>query len=89
MLTSQFGRFRDCRWQSIVQEVRRPDIADAVRSYLDEIVDVFGVESAVALERMTHEEAPWLEARGDLPPHEASRNVISKETMRTFYASLN
>ncbi|GAW36630.1 hypothetical protein RA2_03703 [Roseovarius sp. A-2] len=89
VLTSQFGRFRDYRWQPIVHQVPRPEVPEGVRTHLDEVMDVFGVESAVALERMTHEEAPWLEARGELPPHEASRNVIRKETMQSFYASLN
>lgn len=38
------------------------------------------------LEILTHSELPWQEARGNLKPYEPSQNVISVETMRTYYA---
>jgi uncharacterized phage-associated protein len=88
VLPSQYGRFRENRWQPIQVSVTRPDVADNIREHLDEIIDVFGVESAVALERMTHEESPWLEARGSLAAHAPCSNVISKQSMRDYYASL-
>lgn len=88
VLPSQYARFREYRWQPINEAVTRPDLAEDIRDHLDEVIEVFGVESAVALERMTHEEAPWLEARGDTPAHMACNHVISKESMQRFYASL-
>lgn len=88
VLPSQYARFREYRWQPITEAVTRPDFDTAIRSHLDEIIEVFGVETAVALERMTHEEAPWLEARADTAPHMACSTVISKASMQSFYASL-
>jgi len=88
VLASQYQRFREYKWRPLDVEVTRPSLRKEVREHLDEIMDVFGVENAVALERMTHEELPWLEARGNIPLHEACRNIISKNTMRSYYSDL-
>jgi hypothetical protein len=37
------------------------------------------------LVRMTHEEPPWKEARGGLPPEAKSQNKLSHETMSRFF----
>jgi uncharacterized phage-associated protein len=89
VVPSQYHRFRDFQWRPITAEISRPALPEDVRSHLNEIVDVFGTDSAVALELMTHREPPWLEARGDLPPDVPSTNRISKTTMRDYYRSLD
>lgn len=85
---SQYHRFKDLKWRPIEAEIERPKIDDRLKTHLDEVVDIFGSESAVALEIMTHNERPWLEARGNLPPDEPCNNYISKETTKEFYRSL-
>lgn len=87
VLTSQYHRFKDYRWQPIAEEIEKPEVSDDLAAHLDEIVDVFGCETAVALELMTHQEKPWLEARGDLPTTEPSSAPVSKETTKQFYRS--
>lgn len=37
------------------------------------------------LERFTHLEAPWLEARANLAPFEPCNNEINLQTMKSFY----
>jgi len=59
-----------------------------IARHLNEIVSIFGVETASSLESMTHSEKPWIEARRGLSPTAPSTNVISKETMKKFYRSL-
>lgn len=86
---SQYHRFKDYQWRPITAEVARPEIEERVESHLTEIVDVFGSDSAVALELMTHRELPWIEARNGLPPDAPSTNRISKKTMRDFYRTLD
>jgi uncharacterized phage-associated protein len=61
---SQYARFRDYRWQPITEPIEPPSIPRELRDHLDEIVDVFGSETAVSLELMTHREKPWVDARG-------------------------
>lgn len=85
---SQYYRFRDFRWKPIDAEIACPDMAPELKRHLDEIIDVFGSETAVALELMTHREKPWIEARGDIAPDEPCNNFISKQTTRDFYRAL-
>ena len=40
------------------------------------------------LSNLTHNERPWIEARGDTPPGMHCSNVIDKETMRDYYAGI-
>ena len=88
VLPSQYQRFRDYRWKPIVEEIGRPSLAEGYERHFCEVVDVFGSETAVALELMTHRERPWLEARGNLGPEVPSSAKISKETMRETYKFL-
>jgi uncharacterized phage-associated protein len=88
VLPSQYQRFKENEWRPIQDELTKPDLLSEVHSHLMEIVDIFGVETAVALERMTHNEQPWKSARGNIPSDEASTAIISKESMTSFYQSL-
>jgi uncharacterized phage-associated protein len=88
VLRSQYARFRDYQWKPITEDVPEPNLPNDVRRFLDEILEVFGSETAISLERMTHAERPWIEARGNLPPDANSTNRISKESMQRFYRSL-
>lgn len=55
---------------------------------LKEVWSAYGQFDAKYLEDLTHQEDPWLEARGSCPPGEACTNVISHESMKRHYASL-
>ncbi|GGK45319.1 Panacea domain-containing protein [Salinarimonas ramus] len=88
VLPSQYHRFKDFRWMPITAPVDMPRVDEDLARHLDEILRVFGPESAVALEQMTHEERPWREARAGMPLHETSSAKISKNTMKEYYRSL-
>ena len=88
VLLSQYHRFKHFGWREITDEVSKPELDERVSAHLDEIIDVFGSETAVALEIMTHEERPWIEARAGLGPTEPSQAVISKATTRSYYRQL-
>jgi uncharacterized phage-associated protein len=88
-LPSQYQRFKKFEWRPIVEEgISKPKLKDeGSLAHLIEIVDVFGVETASALELMTHNEKPWQEARKGIPIDQISTAIISKESMRLFYQS--
>ncbi len=88
VLPSQYQRFKQFQWRPIDIDVSRPEISPDIASYLEEIIDVFGCETAVALELMTHREPPWLEARADLPADAGSNAVICKRRMKDYFQSL-
>lgn len=88
VLPSQYHRFKDYQWRLLDLEVERPQVPEGLADHFVEITDIFGVESAVSLEIMTHREQPWIEARGALPNDAPSNAKISKDTMRAFYRAL-
>ena len=88
--TELWARFREKNWQPILQsEVKAEGFSfhEQDLSFLGVIWDIYGPYTAKALEDMTHDELPWIEARKGLSPYESSRNPISDETMRTYYAA--
>jgi uncharacterized phage-associated protein len=48
--------------------------------------DHYGLMSGTWLSRMTHEEAPWRQAREGIVLGGSSRRVITKQAMQSFYA---
>ena len=46
------------------------------------VLALYGKYGATQLERLTHSEQPWIQARRGLSPDEPSRNVIPKNHMR-------
>lgn len=55
---------------------------------LENIWKIYGKYDADYLEELTHSEEPWQKAREGLTPTKSSDNVISDESMKTFYKSL-
>lgn len=83
-----------CTWAvhhaSLEREVTDEQAVSALtaeeRATVDAVYDYYGDYTGNALSDRTHAEAPWLEARGDLPPSANSNNVISHRLMRRFFS---
>lgn len=89
VLPSQYHRFSSFAWRQIDSAVRKPDALHIkLRNHLKNIIHEFGALSAIQLELMTHQEAPWRYARKGLSATAKSTNKISKESMKAFYGSL-
>ncbi|MCK4553566.1 SocA family protein [Candidatus Parcubacteria bacterium] len=56
-------------------------------NYLNEVASIYMPHGAYELELMTHKEEPWIDTRGECEPDEKCDNIISKESMKTFYES--
>jgi len=52
------------------------------------VVDSFGMYSGKALEEITHTETPWQEAGAHCLPQGRSNVVISKESIRNYFAEV-
>ena len=57
-------------------------------SLLDAVIDVFGSYSGTVLSNITHNELPWLEARGSLLPEDRSTTVIKQETIESYFRAV-
>lgn len=67
-----------------VDSAKPLDADDA--ALVERVLIMYGNMSEDDLVNLTHDEAPWLEARGDLHPSAPSQNEVSIETMRAYYA---
>jgi uncharacterized phage-associated protein len=89
VLLSQYHRFKSSEWRPIQDTIRLPQaLPPKLVRHLKKIIRTFGVETATALELMTHEEAPWIRARKGIPAHVSSNSIIDKASMREFYRAM-
>lgn len=58
---------------------------DKIKSYLDQVWDVYGKYDADYLELLTHSEKPWQDARAGLDIAEASKRIIDTEEIKNYY----
>jgi uncharacterized phage-associated protein len=58
------------------------------RATIDKILGFYGEQTAQWLSNLTHQEMPWLAARGDLPPSANSNAIIPKSAMHEYYSAL-
>ena len=80
-----FRRFKQYRWNPIM-DVVQPVSDAALGAHISNVLDTYGRFTANQLERLTHSEAPWIEARKGVEPDVSSHEVISKQSMRDFYS---
>jgi uncharacterized phage-associated protein len=70
-------------------QVGDPDAIDVVgRETIDAVLDYYGDKHPQWLSDLTHAEAPWKDARGDLPPGASCQREITHECMAAYYEAL-
>jgi len=86
---SLYDRFASFGWNPITPDTcTEMQLPEEVAAFLDEVWEVYGQYSAKRLEDLTHDEAPWVDARGDLDPLARCSHVISKDVMREYYSAV-
>lgn len=81
-----FREFKGYGWKPISASAS-PMLPDRTKLHLREVLRVYGKFDALTLERMTHQESPWRNARNGLAPDEPSNRVITHEAMKKFYGA--
>ncbi len=82
---SVWEQFKDCGWSSLpVQKLTRR-ISPPHMSLLSAVNEKYGIFSAKKLEAMTHNEMPWIRARGNLSLHARCTNSIKQSDMKAFF----
>ena len=74
-------------WEELSKDGPAPEFNDESNEFLEIIYNTYGDLSGHQLETLTHEEQPWIEARGGLSECEASTTPINVETMKEYYRS--
>lgn len=81
-----YSVYRGWGWECIPRiDANNVRIDDEVKGFLDKVFDVYGAYSADELEKITHTEEPWKNARKGCPVGAYSRNPISQIEMRDYY----
>ena len=62
-------------------------LSEDERESIDAVLETYGSMSARQLSDLSHHEAPWADARGDLPEGERSTSIISTAAMAEYYGS--
>ena len=63
-------------------------LTEKQKSSVDAVLKFYGDRSAWELSNLTHQERPWLEARGALPLGASSHAEITPASMAEYYGSL-
>lgn len=53
--------------------------------HVESVLKAYGSFSAWELERLTHSENPWKQARGGIPPDQSSHAIITHESMKAAF----
>ncbi|HEY1398944.1 Panacea domain-containing protein [Roseateles sp.] len=71
----------------IVERIAQPtDLGERLQKHVDEIIDLYGVDTGYSLHLRTRYEAPWNEARKNFSRHEPGcTEEISHESMKRFF----
>lgn len=64
-------------------------LSDEKKTILDIVINSFGMYSGKVLEKITHNEEPWITARCNYEIDEPSQETISKENIREYFSELN
>lgn len=81
--TFQYNPIEDDRF--VIFKNRFRELEEAEKKVIDLVIDTFGMYSGKVLEEITHNEAPWLQAREGYLPTEPSNVVIEKEDIKRYF----
>ena len=89
VVPSVYPEFADFGFQTIPpDEVPSPDaLAPEEKQFIESVWEAYREHSANSLRRMTHQEPPWLEARGGCGPADRCGNEITHASMKAFFSS--
>ena len=82
----KFNPIEDNRFAIIKQ--RYEELGSEEKRVIDLVVNTFGRYSGKTLEGITHTESPWKDAREGYEASESSREIISKDDIKSYFAKV-
>lgn len=80
-----YGKRPICSNQGIPCKIKEDD---ELFNFISKVYEIYGDYDEDELENLTHEESPWLKARGDLPKSARCSNIISDEDIYEYYSNI-
>lgn len=90
-----YDLFRDFKYNPIddarfaVLDGTADELTDEERKVIDLVINTFGLYGGKALERITHNEVPWRNARRGFGENIPSNEPITKESIKSYYEAVN
>lgn len=82
----KYNPIDDMRFSMLQNRFR--ELSPEEKIVIELVVDSFGLYSGKALEKITHEEIPWKEARAHCLPQGRSNTVISKASIQKYFGDI-
>ncbi len=83
-----YHRFKEYGWNDIPKNDEKPNLSSDVEDLLTQVWNTYGVFTADQLEQLTHNEAPWQEARVGKEQDEPSNKVIDDVLILKYYSKM-
>lgn len=80
-----YSRYKDWGGLMIPQVPDNSSLSIEQKGFLDKIFFLYGDYSGDELEKLTHGELPWKNARSNYPDDAICRNTINNDDMKKFY----
>lgn len=87
-----YDLFKDFKYNPIednrfaIFKDRFEELSDQEKKVIDLVVNSFGKYSGKVLEKITHNETPWKNARADYEPLQPSREIIEKNEIMKYFS---
>jgi uncharacterized phage-associated protein len=79
-----YGEYKSFRWSPILIE-GSAKLSEKHSGLVSSVLAAYGDFSAWELERLSHSEDPWKQARAGIAPDQSSNAVITLESMKAYY----
>lgn len=83
-----YDEYKEYSWFNLPKQRDVKEIISTEEKFLDKLLDYYGSENGKQLEIISHDEKPWIDARGNLNPYAPSKNQISKDSIREYYMTI-
>jgi uncharacterized phage-associated protein len=90
-----YNLFKDFKYNPIeddrfaIFKQRFTELEEPEKTVIDLVINTFGKYSGKVLEDITHEEAPWKNARVGYAPTEPSKEIIGKNEIKKYFSNVS
>ena len=85
--TFKYNPIDDVRFAALKNRFK--ELSEEEKEVIDLVIESFGLFSGKALERVTHNEEPWKNAREGYSPLQSSNVVIEKDDIKSYFEKLS
>lgn len=90
VLPAIYNKHRGCFKvaESLFNEGDTSNLTEKEKENIEKVLEFYGDKTAQWLSNLTHQEDPWLKARGDTPIGDPSNKIIPLSEIHEYYSSL-